>query len=184
MAHELGHMHGRQHAPCGVDGDTSYPYASARIGDWGYYAPGERLLAPTSFYDVMSYCWPQWISDYSYDGILERAAAVNTLTFEHRALTQPRRFWTLVSESGVLRWGLPLKLHTADGTREPAQALDHGGRSVAEIDVHRSEVGHTGAFSYLVPEPLPGWSTLRLASGDRISFALPSSVKPLVPHAP
>ncbi len=65
-AHELGHNFGRPHAPCGgaAGPDPAYPYASARIGVQGF--DGTRLLAPQSYVDLMSYCSPEWVSDYNY----------------------------------------------------------------------------------------------------------------------
>lgn len=69
--HELGHNMGRNHAPCGgVAGpDPNYPYAGARLGSWGYDAVARRLINPTSFVDLMSYCNPEWISDYNYRAV-------------------------------------------------------------------------------------------------------------------
>ncbi len=71
FVHELGHNMGRQHAPCGgVAGpDPSYPYAGARLGSYGYDAMTNRLIAPTSAYDLMSYCNPEWVSDYNYAAV-------------------------------------------------------------------------------------------------------------------
>jgi hypothetical protein len=66
--HELGHNMGRQHAPCGgaAGPDPQYPYAMGRIGSWGYDAVARQLKAPTQFVDLMSYCSPEWISDFNY----------------------------------------------------------------------------------------------------------------------
>ena len=69
-AHELGHNWGRGHAPCKVTGEPHYPYPEAEIGIWGYDATRDILYRPSSK-DIMSYCGPQWASDYTYRGILE-----------------------------------------------------------------------------------------------------------------
>ncbi|MBL8915106.1 MAG: hypothetical protein JNM17_30660 [Archangium sp.] len=68
-AHELGHNFGRNHAPCGgaAGADPQYPYANARIGTYGWN--GSQLIAPTQFVDLMSYCNPAWVSDYSYEAV-------------------------------------------------------------------------------------------------------------------
>ena len=70
-AHELGHTWGREHAPCGVgDADASYPYPNARTGVWGYDMNDGNLRDPAKYADLMSYCGPRWISDYTYRGVL------------------------------------------------------------------------------------------------------------------
>ncbi|MCE7984070.1 MAG: hypothetical protein DYG89_23090 [Caldilinea sp. CFX5] len=71
VAHELGHNLGRQHAPCGNPGgvDPAYPYAKASIGEYGFDLTGFTILHPATTADVMSYCGPDWVSDYTYRGL-------------------------------------------------------------------------------------------------------------------
>ncbi len=70
ISHELGHSWGRSHAPCGITGntDSSYPYASGNIGVYGFDVATSTLYPPATA-EVMSYCHPQWISDYTYTGV-------------------------------------------------------------------------------------------------------------------
>lgn len=71
MAHELGHNLFLRHAPCGsADPDPSYPYPDGSIGAWGYDFRDDGSLIPPSTPDVMSYCSPGWISDYSFSKAL------------------------------------------------------------------------------------------------------------------
>ena len=72
LAHELGHNMGLRHAPCGTvsNPDQGYPYDDGSIGKWGYdlranVGAGE-LRDPAVTKDLMSYCNPEWISDYHY----------------------------------------------------------------------------------------------------------------------
>lgn len=71
--HEVGHNLGRQHAPCGSPAgpDPSYPYTGASIGQYGTDINGNNvsLNTPTSHVDVMSYCSPEWVSDYTYTAL-------------------------------------------------------------------------------------------------------------------
>jgi hypothetical protein len=85
MVHEIGHAHGRQHAPCSLDGqiedpDPKFPHEQAGIGAFGYdildkrfVAPGSGDMAPTDF---MSYCEPTWVSDYTYRALFDRMKAL------------------------------------------------------------------------------------------------------------
>jgi len=83
MAHEIGHAHGRFHAPCGSPAgiDPKYPYSGGTNG-----VPGFDVLLKTTFlassFDVMGYCDPGWISDYTYNGLYDRMAFVNGLASE------------------------------------------------------------------------------------------------------
>ncbi|MEO6447499.1 MAG: hypothetical protein ABIZ91_16910 [Gemmatimonadaceae bacterium] len=76
MAHELGHNFGRFHAPsCGAGGaDPSYPYTGGAIGNYGYDATSGTLKAPTVT-DLMGYCNSVWISDYTYNAVLNYRAS-------------------------------------------------------------------------------------------------------------
>lgn len=70
-AHELGHNLGRLHAPCGGAGsvDPDYPYPEAAIGVFGYDRAANTMV-PRTTPDLMSYCRTNWVSDYTYEGVL------------------------------------------------------------------------------------------------------------------
>jgi hypothetical protein len=87
--HEIGHLHGRQHPGFGdaCDGtqnhdDPNWPmdaaHANGLIGwfgfDFGDASLGipSQLFDPTVWTDVMTYRCNEWISDYTYEGILSR----------------------------------------------------------------------------------------------------------------
>ena len=72
IAHEIGHNLSLQHAPCGpVDGpDPSFPYHDGSVGTWGYDFRDGGALVHASTPDLMSYCGPQWISDYNFTNSL------------------------------------------------------------------------------------------------------------------
>lgn len=103
--HEIGHTLGRGHPAKGADDpatkdvregcghsadDSGYPYAEAKIGysslpNYGFDV-GDPGLNPalqitvypwTGWYDVMSYCPNQWISDYTYDAMYDFMMAHN-----------------------------------------------------------------------------------------------------------
>lgn len=74
-AHEIGHNLGRRHAPCGNPSgvDPNYPYPDGSIGQFGLDVVTLRVwspVAPDNAKDLMSYCGPAWISDYTYAALL------------------------------------------------------------------------------------------------------------------
>ncbi len=112
-AHEWGHNFGRLHAPCGnpLNPDQLYPYPGAAIGSWGWDESSGARFRPAAFVDVMSYCDPEWISDYTYRGILE-----------FRGATEAAAQATPAPQATLLVWGRI----AADGTvvLEPAFDVD------------------------------------------------------------
>lgn len=68
IAHELGHNLNLRHAPCGpvAGADPNYPHDDGKIGTWGYDVRNDSLIDPERHYDVMSYCGPEWISDFFF----------------------------------------------------------------------------------------------------------------------
>lgn len=77
--HELGHNHGREHAPCGgaAGVDPGYPDASGSIGSWGFDLVHQQLINPADTVDMMSYCSPIWVSDYTFKGLANHLAGVS-----------------------------------------------------------------------------------------------------------
>jgi hypothetical protein len=90
VAHELGHVWGRKHSPCGgpPDVDGSYPYSNGRIGVFGMDVAATALKPPLSP-DIMSYCFSSpWISDYTYTQIM-RFRTSNTFVTAATQAPQP-----------------------------------------------------------------------------------------------
>jgi hypothetical protein len=82
MAHEVGHAHGREHAPCGgANGvDPDYPYSGAQLGVWGYNILTKAFISPTKGRDMMGYCPNEWVSDYTFAGLFDRISTISIPT--------------------------------------------------------------------------------------------------------
>ena len=99
IAHELGHNMSLRHAPCGDPPNIEliYPYVNGSIGSWGYDFLRGLLISPTRP-DFMSYCDPEWVSDYSFNKALH-----------FRETLEPQRVASRASEVpagvGLLLWG-------------------------------------------------------------------------------
>lgn len=106
-AHEWGHNWGRKHAPCGGAGspDASYPYAGGEIGVVGYDVANETLK-PADSHDLMGYCQNEWISDYTFLGVMNFRSAENV-----------SRGVSSVQQPGVLLWG---RIENGRAVLEPA----------------------------------------------------------------
>jgi hypothetical protein len=89
-AHEWGHNWGRSHAPCGNAGnpDTNFPYPGGTIGVYGLDVATETLKPPT-FTDLMGYCSNEWISDYTYTGVLNYRATETDVAAGFAQAMQP-----------------------------------------------------------------------------------------------
>ncbi|WP_423930275.1 Ig-like domain-containing protein [Candidatus Palauibacter sp.] len=72
IAHELGHNFNLRHADCGsaAGPDPTFPWPNGAIGAWGYDPRDGGSLVPPDWADLMSYCPPEWISDYYFTNSL------------------------------------------------------------------------------------------------------------------
>lgn len=159
-AHELGHNLGRQHAPCGgpAGPDPSYPYSGANIGSWGYDAFAQKLMAPTSYKDVMSYCEPEWVSDYNYNAVQQyletRPAAYETglAPYQLSVLVSGRIVDGQVSMSPMHRlWARPEALNDLGELVLTVRLADGSVRSVP-MAVETTGDGDEQHFGALVPD--------------------------------
>lgn len=177
MAHEVGHNHGRNHAPCSTGGtisgvDPNFAYAGGLIGSWGYDARTKTLYDPSKSSDIMSYCTNQWMSDYTYGAIVTRVAAVNGVAMVHVPPQSLSRWRILLLDDKGPRWGIPITDETPpEGEAELATAQDAAGNTVANVVVYRTLIADMEASMIMIPEPRPGWSSIAVAGTPAISFA-------------
>lgn len=126
-AHEVGHNHGRDHAPgCGTgDADPAFPYVpadgKARIGDaarpnFGLDFNGLKIYTYNATYDVMSYCSPKWVSDYTYEALWQYDNVLR--------LSPPDR---PIGARSILVAG-QIDAPTGEVTLRPAYVIDEPGR--------------------------------------------------------
>ena len=75
--HELAHSLDRYHAEyCGAGGGSSYPYGGGDLGPddgtfYGFNVGRMEVYSPHTYHDVMTYCRYQWVSDFTYEGLLD-----------------------------------------------------------------------------------------------------------------
>jgi hypothetical protein len=169
-AHELGHNFGRSHvAACGSGNvDSNYPHAGGTIGNVGWN-PSTGALVASSVTDIMGYCSTQWISDYTWTGVMSYRGT-GGMVAGFGATAQP----------ALLVWG---RVHRGQVTLEPAMRVvtrpvvaprpgryrlelrDEAGRAITGFTFDPDAIDHDGesqAFAFAVP--LDGFTETRLAS--------------------
>lgn len=188
VAHELAHTMGRRHAPCGgaAGPDPQYPHADAIIGAYGHDLYGWSLVPagppaaflPSQASDIMSYCTPAWVSDYTYEALLDARSGAVAVQDHTAAVTEPCEcliVWGSIEGDSIrlqpaftvkTRAALPkgggsfrIEAERADGSRIFSHAFDP-----AEID-HAPGTRH---FTFAIP----------LSSGDAQGIARIRAVGP------
>jgi hypothetical protein len=104
-AHEWGHNWGRQHAPtCNnpSNPDANYPYANGLTGVYGLDV-ATVTLKPPSYSDVMGYCDPEWISDYTYKGVMDyRSANADVTSAFSQAMQSCLLVWGRIENGQII----------------------------------------------------------------------------------
>lgn len=152
-AHELGHTFGRDHAPCGdplPDGiDPHWPsdasHSGGQIGVYGFDVKSGQVKSK-KLHDIMGYCNYEWISDYTYEGVLSRfaqrasgasapAAAMRARAAGGNSTSEVLHFGGWVSTDGSLHvasapFVIPLRKATPDVGTGDVVGLTRGGRTL------------------------------------------------------
>ena len=192
-AHEWGHNWGRNHAPCGGPSgiDPFYPHADGSTGVYGLDVATATLEPPTNS-DLMGYCTPEWISDYTYVGVLNyRSANPDVISAFSQAMQPCLLVWGRI-ENGqpvlepafeiVTRPSLParggdyaLEGNAADGSRMFSLSFAPG--DIAD-DPRQGKI-----FAFAVPltaDRASRLATLRLAGRGREAITRRTAALPQV----
>ncbi len=177
MAHEIGHAHGRAHAPCGGPQgvDPRYPYQGGSIGTWGYDIFTKALISPAKGRDMMGYCPNEWVSDYTYKALFKRISAISTddaatksAVASSGAPKQPAARYKLatVDAAGELEWddaGVDVVETLRGGSTASARFLGASGAELVTRQARFFRFDHLPGGLLFVPEDESvSWKTLRV----------------------
>ncbi len=174
MVHELGHNQGRAHIFCaggnaaGVD--PSYPYDNGVIGVWGFGIRLFRFHNPTGTYDYMSYCGPNWVSDWTWTKTFNQIRILTSWDYEGAAhepaqhsADQGEVLIGLLMKDGTEQWW------TTPGGREDAYFT---GEQTISFDYAGERIDRPAAI-----EPLDDGSTMITAEVPRPRVEIDGAVR-------
>jgi hypothetical protein len=192
VTHELGHAEGSEHTPgCGAAGTVSdFPHlegGAAKLGVQGWSHVTDKLYAPSSFDDVMNYCDPQWISDYTWKNWTRTLTSLSSWP-QFRNETYQRRpkqeiLWGVADPTGNVHWSIvPSRI---DSTRAPALGTrafvsDSSNARAFEVPGYAIGTGEPGYQTVAIPLTDDMASLGRLdveAFGQSFSFDRPQELR-------
>lgn len=159
LAHEFGHTAGRHHAPCGgaANPDPNYPYAGASIGTYGFDVAAQTIYSPSTTFDLMSYCAPRWLSDYTYEGVMNFRSAAQ-LSAQVQSTTDALVIWGRVENGRLI-------LEPAFTARTAAAAPTRGSYTAEGFDVNGSRLFAVSFEPTIVADATP--------DAKQFAFAVP-----------
>ena len=176
LAHEVGHNMGRAHAPCGSPSapDGNFPYPGGSIGVWGIDLTPLALKPPTTA-DFMGYCSPDWVSDYSWTGMMSyRASGANTAA-EAGAEGQGLLIWGRIGPAGLVlepAFLVPASAaNAASGGPYRVELFDQANRVLRSVAFEAEEVADLEGerqFAFVVPvDDPPAVASIRVRADQR-----------------
>lgn len=170
MVHEIGHAHGREHSPCGVQDAGYYPHSGAALGVQGYDFINKSLKSQSSYTDFMGYCDPTWVSDYSYDWLQDRITEVNAAaSVQVPAGFSPRWSTAMIGPDGAARRGTDLTLRAPpQGKTRDVAFVDASGAVLDVVAGSFHPYSHIDGGTLLFPEPPAKAVALRIAGSEEL----------------
>lgn len=160
FTHELGHAHGRYHAPCGGAGgpDRRFPYVGGGIGVAGWdvrtaeFVTAEGGRGGTK--DFMGYCSPSWVSDYTWKALYTRITGINEKLGALSSVASVRYRLLRIEDGKAPRWlGTRSVRGAAFESTVTATLADGRARSLPQV-----ELDHLPGHVVYVPVSLSGQS--------------------------
>lgn len=133
-AHEMSHSYGRRHVACSgneLNPDLVYPHPNGRISPalfgnsaiYGFDSKTKAIYDP-SWTDVMTYCPNEWISDYTYEALMDYFQSNPVSAAADRSVLNPTDrllvIGSIISATGQISVSLqPLLVFPDSGDLDP-----------------------------------------------------------------
>jgi hypothetical protein len=173
---------------------ADYPHSGGSIGIWGLDVAALQLKSPATYFDLMGYCNPDWVSDHNWSAMLSfRQGGPNNTIGQSDPLTVGRGLliWGRITASGLVLEPA-FEVDNANLAPPPSganllEAVDANGRVIFSTSFAANEVadlpsGREQAFAFVVPAGRASSAEiaeLRLVSGGRSVSRRPAA--PAVP---
>jgi hypothetical protein len=147
-------VHGRYHAPCGgAQGvDLKFPYTDGSTGVPGWRQSDGTIMNGAS--DIMGYCQPYWISDYTYKALAARVKVVNAQGAWNTPNAPHVVQRILIAANGALSWGKNLEMTDVIGGNDvEVTYLDDASRVLAKAHGRSYSYDHVAGGFVLVMDP-------------------------------
>lgn len=173
FVHELGHNQGLAHVFCaGGDAagtDPGYPYDNGVIGVWGFGIRRFQFQSPTATFDYMTYCSPNWVSDWTWNKTYNQIRTLTSWDSEGGAPSQPEGelLMGVIGEDGVEKWWtVPGSLPTEHYSGEQWLSFDYGGE---ELELPAAvQTLDDGSAMIVAPVPKPGITAQAVTRVDHL----------------
>lgn len=181
FVHEIGHQQGRKHVDCGnpADPDEDYPNSRGAIDHYGWDIYSSDRIHDPNEADYMSYCDPEWVSEYGWNLVTPWIAEMSQWPTESFRVPVTRVLYATVEPGQWSSWWTG---QVRGDWREPSRGFrirfyQHG-TLLAETTAEVNEVPEDPAtFSLAAALPSVWSSTTHIAWSDGASESvIPASM--------
>jgi hypothetical protein len=121
-------------------------------GVYGFDFGAMKLIKPKPYRDVMSYCTPIWISDYTYSALFERLAYLDSEAFGVLSWSPPEIFRVArVDRHGRASWSGERRTRPSRSGLQSFALLDERGRRVGAARARVARRDHLPSRSVWIP---------------------------------
>lgn len=181
IAHEFGHNFSLNHTDCGgpASPDNNYPYADATTNIWGYNILTNVLTPPTTK-DFMSYCANDWVSQYSYNKVLNYRGQEGSGTRKTQIASTPETVYWLsgkITPNANATQITLMNVFTGQSDAEPSSgdytltAYNNDGIAVYYTRFNATPVDHSNEAHFLVALPQEDISRLEIWHNNALLYA-------------